>query len=57
MDKLKYLEELKAKNNAIILAHYYQDPDIQDIADYMGDSLALAQFAQKTNADLSLIHI
>lgn len=54
MDKLKYLEELKAKNNAIILAHYYQDPDIQDIADYMGDSLALAQFAQKTNADVIL---
>ena len=54
MDKLKYLEELKDKNNAIILAHYYQDPDIQDIADYMGDSLALAQFAQKTNADVIL---
>ena len=54
MEKLKYLEELKAKNNAIILAHYYQDPDIQDIADYMGDSLALAQFAQKTNADVIL---
>ena len=54
MDKLKYLEKLKDKNNAIILAHYYQDPDIQDIADYMGDSLALAQFAQKTNADVIL---
>jgi len=53
-DKLRYLEELKTKNNAIILAHYYQDPDIQDVADYMGDSLALAQYAQQTTADVIL---
>ena len=46
--------ELKKQKNAVILAHYYQDPDIQDIADYMGDSLALAKYAQKTNADIIL---
>ncbi len=48
------IETLKKSRNAIILAHYYQDPDIQDIADFMGDSLALAQQAQKTEADVIL---
>lgn len=43
---------LKKKKNAIILAHYYQDPDIQDIADYIGDSLGLAQQAAKSTADI-----
>jgi len=43
--------ELKKKKNAIILAHYYQDPDIQDLADVIGDSLDLARAAQKTKAD------
>ena len=38
--------KLKKQHNAVILAHYYQDPDIQDLADYMGDSLALAKYAQ-----------
>lgn len=42
----------KKEKNAIILAHYYQDGDIQDIADYVGDSLALAQKASKTDADI-----
>jgi quinolinate synthase len=46
------LEVLKKKKNAVILAHYYQDADIQDAADYIGDSLGLAQYAAKTNADI-----
>ena len=44
--------ELKKKMNAVILAHYYQESEIQDIADYIGDSLQLAQAAQKTTADV-----
>ena len=54
MNKLEKLLQLKKEKNAIILAHYYQDPDIQDVADYMGDSLALAQQAQQTDADVIL---
>ena len=54
MSRIDTLLKLKKEKNAIILAHYYQDPDIQDIADYMGDSLALAQFAQKTDAAVIL---
>jgi quinolinate synthase len=44
--------ELKKKRNAIILAHYYQVDEVQEIADFIGDSLALAQAAEKTNADI-----
>ncbi|MBE2247724.1 MAG: quinolinate synthase NadA [Candidatus Competibacteraceae bacterium] len=44
--------ELKRKKNAVILAHYYQEPDIQDIADYVGDSLGLSQEAAQTTADM-----
>lgn len=54
MNKIEHLLDLKKKRNAVILAHFYQDPIIQDIADYMGDSLALAQYAQKTDADVIL---
>ena len=54
MDKIQKILQLKNKRNAIILAHYYQDPNIQDIADFMGDSLALAKHAQKTDADVIL---
>ena len=46
------IKELKEKKNAIILAHYYQRGEIQDIADFVGDSLALAQWATKTDADI-----
>ena len=54
MDKIQKLLQLKQKRNAIILAHYYQDPDIQDIADFMGDSLAHAKYAQKVDAEVIL---
>lgn len=46
------IADLKRELNAVILAHYYQDPDIQDIADYLGDSLGLSQQAAQTNADV-----
>ena len=46
---IKAINELKKEKNAIILGHYYQKGEIQDIADYVGDSLALAQWAAKTD--------
>ena len=52
LDLFKEIEFLKKEKNAVILAHYYQEADIQDIADYIGDSLGLAQMAQKTTADI-----
>jgi quinolinate synthase len=52
LDLFDEIEKLKRQKNAIILAHYYQDPDIQDIADYIGDSLGLSQQAAKTDADI-----
>ena len=58
MEKQKLIEEiarLKKEKNAVIMAHYYQTADIQDIADVVGDSLALAQRAAKTDADVIVL--
>ena len=52
MDYIKEINRLRKEKNAIILAHYYQVAEIQDIADFVGDSLALSQQAAKTDADI-----
>lgn len=52
MDYISEIKKLREEKNAIILAHYYQIPEIQDIADYIGDSLGLAQKAAETKADV-----
>lgn len=51
-DLVGAIKELKKQKNAVLLAHYYQEPHIQDIADYIGDSLGLAQTAAKTDAEI-----
>ena len=52
-EQLKHeIRSMRQEKNAVILAHYYTEPDLQDIADFVGDSLALAQSAAKTEADI-----
>ncbi|MCD8194641.1 MAG: quinolinate synthase NadA [Tannerellaceae bacterium] len=55
IDLKEEINRLRKEKNAIILAHYYQTGDIQDIADFVGDSLALAQWAAKTTADIIVL--
>lgn len=52
LDLFSEIEKLKKEKNAVILAHYYQDSDVQDVADYIGDSLGLSQQAEKNKSDM-----
>src|SRR5689334_12329642 len=52
IDLVEDIQRLRKERNAVILAHYYVDGEVQDIADHVGDSLQLAQAAQRTSADV-----
>ena len=52
VELIERIKELKLKRNAVILAHYYSRPEVQDIADFVGDSLGLSQEAVRQSADV-----
>ena len=54
IDMIREINRMRKEKNTVILAHYYHEAEIQDIADFVGDSLALSQKAEKTNADIIL---
>ena len=55
LDLKAEIDRLRKEKNAVILGHYYQSSEIQDMADFVGDSLALAQWAAKTVADIIVV--
>lgn len=55
MDLLEKIKEEKQRLNATVVAHYYQEDEIQDLADFVGDSLAMAQYSEKTDADVIVV--
>ena len=55
IDLVSEIERIKREKNAVVLAHYYQSGDLQDIADYVGNSLASAQWAAKTDASMLVL--
>jgi quinolinate synthase len=55
MDLLEKIAQEKKRLNATIVSHYYQEPGIQDLADFVGDSLAMAQYSEKTDADVIVV--
>ncbi len=55
MDILKKIETEKKRLNAVIVSHYYQEDEIQDLADFVGDSLAMAQYCEKSQADVLVV--
>ena len=52
LDLFEEIRQLKEEKHCVILAHYYQEPDIQDVSDFVGDSLQLSQQAADTSADV-----
>src|SRR6516165_4724373 len=52
LDLFQQIRRIKKEKKAVLLAHYYQESEIQDVADFIGDSLQLAQQAEKTQADV-----
>ena len=54
-DKIRRIQDLKKEKNAVIMAHYYVPDEVQDIADFVGDSYFLSETAAKTDADIIVL--